>query len=65
MMEMQKPNMVAIIKAEMIWVVLIGLALLMAYKAGVYAEKLGALEDIVFDQGLYKKLEIDMEKDAR
>lgn len=53
----ERPNMVAIIKAEMIWTVLIILAILMAYKAGVFAEKIGALEDVVFNYGLYKQIE--------
>lgn len=53
----ERPNMVAIIKADMIWVVLIGLAILMAYKAGVFAEKIGVLEDIIFTHGLYKEME--------
>lgn len=53
----ERPNMVAIIKAEMIWVALIALAVLMAYKAGVFAEKIGVLEDIIFTHGLYKEVE--------
>lgn len=38
------------IKAELIWIVLLILAIVGAYKLGVYAEKLGALEDVIFNQ---------------
>lgn len=38
------------IKADLIWIVLLVLAIIAAYKIGVYAEKLGALEDVVFNQ---------------
>ena len=58
-----RPNMFAIIKAEMIWIVLIVLAIMAAYKAGVFAEKIGALEDIVFNQGIYKQLEREAENE--
>ena len=33
------------VKAELIWMVLLILAVIAAYKLGVYAEKLGFLED--------------------
>jgi hypothetical protein len=52
-----RPNMVAIIKAEMIWVALILLAIIIAFKIGVLSEKIGDLEDVVFNYGLYKQIE--------
>lgn len=38
------------IKAELIWFALLILAILGAYKLGVYAEKVGNLEDVTFNQ---------------
>lgn len=38
------------IKAELIWFVILILAIIAAYKLGVYAEKVGDLEDVVFNQ---------------
>lgn len=38
------------LKAELIWLVLLVLAIIAAYKLGVYTEKVGDLEDTVFSQ---------------
>ena len=38
------------IKAELIWFALLILAIIGAYKMGVYAEKFGDLEDVIFNQ---------------
>lgn len=38
------------IKAELIWLVILILGIIGAYKIGVYAEKLGDLEDVIFNQ---------------
>lgn len=38
------------LKADLIWFVLLVLAIIASYKLGVYAEKIGALEDIIFNQ---------------
>lgn len=38
------------IKAELIWFVILILAIIAAYKLGVYTEKVGDLEDVIFNQ---------------
>lgn len=38
------------LKAELIWLVLLILAIIAAYKLGVYTEKVGDLEDVIFNQ---------------
>ncbi len=38
------------LKAELIWFVILILAVIAAYKLGVYAEKVGDLEDMVFNR---------------
>lgn len=38
------------IKAELIWFALLVLGIIGAYKLGVYVEKVGCLEDVVFNQ---------------
>lgn len=38
------------LKAELIWLVLLILAIIGAYKLGVYTEKMGDVEDVIFNQ---------------
>lgn len=38
------------LKAELIWLALLILAIIGAYKLGVFAEKIGNLEDVTFNQ---------------
>lgn len=38
------------LKAELIWLVLLVLAIIAAYKLGVYTEKVGDLEDVILNQ---------------
>lgn len=37
------------LKAELVWLALLILAIIGAYKLGVYSEKVGDLEDIIFN----------------
>lgn len=38
------------IKAELIWAVIFIMGLIGAFKLGVYAEKIGDLEDVIFNR---------------
>lgn len=62
---------IGVIRADGIWLAIIILALIMGftlgkisgYRDGVAAEKIGALEDIVFNYDLYPKLKKEATSD--
>ena len=45
------------IKSDICWIILLLLAILAAYKLGVYAEKIGDIEDVIFNNQDVKNAE--------
>jgi hypothetical protein len=50
-------TLIAVTKADTIWLVICIIAFLMGCMYATFAEKIAALEDVVFIHGIYKDIE--------
>ena len=63
--EEQQDRRLLVTKGDTFWIVLVILALLGGYKIGVLTEKMGAVEDAVFNNMIYPQTKIIAEREVK